>query len=209
MPPQTTIQPQQIPPPAPNSQFEFMMKDQPKPPGRFGSMWAGLPKPVRIALPIIGVIIILVIGYSVLFGRKVPYTQQMVGVAARAQEISRVSQLVTSNSKDTDAKSLAATVNASMASQETAIQNYLTKNKAKVDPKLYLGKLDKKTDQELDVAKQNNAYEQAYYSYLKSSLADYQKSLAAVYPSLGNNGKDLLASANDSVKVILNAPQLR
>ena len=185
------------------------MKEQPKPPGRFGSLLSGVPRPAKIAALVVVGLFFLVIIYSVFFAKKTSNSDQMVVVAGRAQEIARVSELVIRNSKDNDGLSLATTMDEAMTSQEVQLRSYLAKQKVKLDPKLLLTYVNKSTDASLAEAQQNNAYEQAYYSYLKDSLTRYQTSLNTAYSAAGPKGKALLSDANESVKTILSASQLK
>lgn len=186
-----------------------MMKDQPKPPGRLGTLLSGVPRPAKIALATIGVLFLLVILYVVFLGGKTTNSDQLVGIMARAQEIARVSNLVNQQSKNTDALGLATTASSALTSQEQQLKAYLTAQKIKVDPKLLLSKLDKTTDTQLATASQNNNYEQTYYDYLKNNLGTYQTALSSASTAAGPNAKAILRAAVQSVQTLLSAPQLK
>lgn len=203
MPPQSTP-----PTPPPTGQFDFMMKDQPKPPGRFGSLLSGIPRPAKIALTSVGVLIILVILYSLLFGGKTTNVDQLTAVAARAQEITRVSTLAQTGSQNTDTQELAATTSKVLTSQEQELKTYLKTSGVKVDTKKLAARLNKDTDAQLLIAQQNNNYDQAYLSYLKASLLSYQSDIVAASQGATKNAVEILAADLQSVQTLLSAPSL-
>ena len=205
MPPQNTQ-----PPPAPApGQFDFMMKDQPKPPGRVGSLLSGIPKPAKIILVAVVGLFLLVILYSLFFGGKTTNADQLVGVAARAQEIARVSTLVQQQSANTDTKALASTTSASLSSQQKQLVIYLKSQGIKTDTKKLASRLDKNTDAQLLAAQQNNNYDQTYFNYLKTNLAAYQNNINTVQKGVGKKAQTILSTANTSVQTLLSAPQLK
>lgn len=204
MPPQSTP-----PIPPPTGQFDFIMKDQPKPPGRFGSLLSDIPRPAKIALTAVGVLIILVVVYSLLFGGKTTNVDQLTAVAARAQEITRVSTLAQTGSQNTDTQELAATTSKVLTSQEQELKTYLKTSGVKVDTKKLAARLNKDTDAQLLVAQQNNNYDQAYLSYLKASLQSYQSDIVAASQGASKNAVEILAADLQSVQTLLSAPQLK
>ena len=200
--------PQNTPPSAPG-QFDFMMKEQPKPPGRLSSLLSGVPRPAKLALAAIGVIFVLVILYSLFFGGKATNADQLTAVAARAQEIARVSTLVRTSSQNADTQGLAATTGEALASQEQQLVAYLKTQGIKTNTKKLAVKLDKSTDTALTAAQQNNNYDQTYFNYLKTNLATYQNDLTAAYKVAGKKAQAILNAAYQSVQTLLSAPQLK
>jgi hypothetical protein len=204
MPPQTSAPVPQAP-----GKFDFMMKDPAKPPGRFGNLLPSLPKPAKIALAVIGVAFILVIFYSLFFGGKTTNAQQLVSLAARAQEIARVSGLAKIGSQDNDTQGLATTTSVVLSSQEAQINSYLKTNGVNVDVKKLASKLDKTTDTKLTTALQNNNYDQTYYTYLKTNLTAYQDELNTTYKLASTKAQIILKDLYTSVSTLLTAPQLK
>jgi len=204
MPPQNT----QTLSPGPEK-FEFMMKEPPKPPGRLGGAIAWMPKPAKIALAVVGILFILVIFYSIFFGGKTTNTDQLIGVMARAQEISRVSALVQQQAKEADTKDLATTAEVILSSQKQELKSYLSDRKVKADPKKLAARLDKNTDSSLEKALQNNSYDQTYLSYLKTGLVDYQGTLDTTYKGSSKDLQPILSEQYQSIKTLLTAPQLK
>ncbi len=186
-----------------------MLKDPPKPPRKFGTLLSGIPRPLRTALPIIGILLVLLILYSLLSGGKNINTEQLTSVMARAQEISRVSTLVKQQAKDADAKDLATTTASVLSSQQQELSSYLETNKAKVDTKKLAAKLDKSTDTALAGGLQNNNYDQIYFAYLKTNLVSYQNELDLAYKNAGTKGKQILIANSISIKTLQAAPQLK
>ncbi len=216
MPPQNTQAPTPAPPvesgqnsTGPAGQFDFMMKDRPKPPGRFGSLLSGIPKPAKIALAALGILFVLVIVYSLLFSGKTTNTNQLTSVMASAQEISRVSALAQTGSQNADTQGLAATTSEVLTSQEQQLKSYLKTSKVSVDTKQLAARLNKNTDAQLLSAQQNNNYDQAYFSYLKTALANYQNTLSAANKAASLKVQAILKADYDSVATLLSAPQLK
>ena len=193
----------------PAGQFDFMMKDQPKQPGRLNGLLATLPKPAKIALAALGTLFVLVILYALFFGGKTTNVDQLTAVAARAQEIVRVSALAQTGSQNADTRALAATTSGVLASQEQQLKSYLKTSLVKVDAKKLSAKLDKNTDAALASAQQNNNYDQTYFKYLKTSLANYQSDLATADKGAGKKAQAILGAAYASVQTLLSAPQLK
>ena len=204
MPPQNT----QTPSPAPEN-FDFMMKEPPKPPGRFSGLFSWMPKPAKIVLAAVGGLFVLVILYAVFFGGKTTNTDQLTSVMARAQEISRVSALVQQQAKDASTKDLATTAEAVLSSQEQGLKSYLSDRKVKVSSKKLAARLDKNTDDSLEKALQNNSYDQTYFSYLKTNLVTYQDELDATYKGSSKDLQPILSGQYQSIKTLLTAPQLK
>lgn len=190
-------------------QFDFMLKNQSKPPRRFGSLFSGLPRPAKIALAALGLFFILIILYTLLFGGKTSSSDPLISVMATAQEISRVSTLVQQQTRTVDTKDLAATTGAVLNSQKQELQSYFKSKKVKVDTKKLASKLDKKTDAQLTSALQNNNYDQAYFAYLITSLANYQNTLNVANKGAPLKVQAILKTDFSSIQTLLNAPQLK
>ncbi len=204
MPPQNP----QPPSPAPG-QFDFMMKDQAKAPGGFGSLLSGVPKPAKIVLAAIAGLLLLVILYSLFLGGKTTNADQLVSVAARAQEIARISTLVQQQSTSTDTKGLASTTSETLSSQQKQLVVYLKSQGIKASTKKLAARLDKNTDAQLLAAQQNNNYDQTYFNYLKTNLAAYQNDINTVQKGVSKKAQAILSTTNASVQTLLLAPQLK
>ncbi len=186
-----------------------MMKDQPKAPGRFGSLLSGVPKPAKIVLVAIVSLLLLVILYSLFLGGKTTNADQLVGMAAKAQEIARVSTLVQQQSTSTDTKGLASTTSETLSSQQKQLVIYLKSQGVKASAKKLAARLDKNTDAQLLAAQQNNNYDQTYFKYLKTNLAAYQNDINTVQKGVSKKAQAILSTTNASVQTLLSAPQLK
>ncbi len=202
--------PQNSPPPVPApGQFDFMLKNQPKPPGRFGVLLSGVPRPAKILLLVIGILFLIVLLYALFFGGKTTNTDQLTSVMASAQEISRVSALAQVQAKDTNTKDLAATTTTVLGSQKQELRSYLKSKKVKVDTKKLAARLNKNTDAKLATALQNNNYDQTYFSYLKTSLTSYQSMLNTANKTASLKVQAFLKADYASIQTLLSAPQLK
>lgn len=201
MPPLDTNNPQQ------HGQFDFILKDSPKPARHFP--WSDLPKPVVL---IAGVSLVLIIGialFSLLFGGRVNNGDQLIDIMSRAQEISRVSTLAQQQATSADTKALALTTGASLTSEQQQIAKYLKAHNIKTDPKKLSARNNKSTDTELQAASQNNNYDQTYLGYLKTNLTEYDSALNNAYNSAPKDLRVTLKDAYSSTQQILSAPQFK
>jgi hypothetical protein len=196
-------------PQSPNPNFDFMLKDQPKPKRSF---MPNLSKPLKIGLAVAGGIILLIIISSLLSGRNNGASQPIIGALARGQEILRVTALLQQpplQLRDPQTQALSATVSSSLSSDQQQLVSYLAKNHTKVNTVQLAADVNKSTDASLQSASQNNNLDSAYITYLKSNLGTYQTDIQSAYKSAGSNGKALLQKSFDSVNTILSSPQLK
>ncbi len=189
--------------------FDFMMKEPPKPPGRFSSLFSWMPKPAKIVLAAVSILFVLVIFYAIFLGGNATNTDQLTSVMARAREIGRVRVLVQQQAKDVSTKDLATTAEAVLSSQEQELKSYLSDRKVKVSSKKLAARLDKTTDSSFEKALQNNNYDQTYFSYLKTNLVTYQGELDTTLKGSSESLQSILSGQYQSIKTLLTAPQLK
>lgn len=196
-------------PRSPNPDFDFMLKDQPK--AKRGLPMPNLPRPVKIAMAVAGVLILLIIVASLLSGRNKGSSQAFAGVLARGQETLRVTQLVQQQLQlqNPQTQALAATVGSALSSDAAQITSYLAKNHIKLSGAQLAADKDSSTDASLQTASQNNNLDGAYVSYLQGALTKYENDLQTAYKSAGPNGKTLLQTAFGSASTLLSAPPLK
>lgn len=201
MPPQDTDSSHQP------GQFDFILKDGPKAPKQYP--WSSLPKPVVF---IAGLSLLLIIGillFSLVSGNRVNVSDQLVDVMARAQEISRVSDLAVTQASSSDTISLAKTTSSTLNSQKQQISKYLSTHNIKINAKQLAGWLDKSTDTKLETAAQNNNFDQTYLAYLKSNLTSYNSTLNSVYQKSSKTLQPILKDDFTSTQQLLAAPQFK
>ena len=196
-------------PQSPNPDFDFMLKNQ-QPAKRSLLPNLNLPRPLKITLIAIGSIVVLIILYSLLSGRGSGSTTAIEGVLARGQETLRVTTLVQQlELQDPQTQGLATTVSNSLTSDQVQLKTYLARNHAKVSAAQLAADTDKTTDTSMQTASQNNGLDDAYVSYLRSSLTKYEHDLQNAYKLAGPNGKQLLSDAFNSAQTLLNSPPLK
>ncbi|OGL35236.1 hypothetical protein A3F65_04315 [Candidatus Saccharibacteria bacterium RIFCSPHIGHO2_12_FULL_47_16b] len=190
-------------PPQPN--FDFIMKDEPKPKRKFG-----LPKMTWPMLVIvIGALLAILITIFGLAFRGSGNTEKIYSLISQTAEIVRVNSLATGQAKDADTKNLIVTASAALSSQQKQLQDYLSSKKVKIDNKKIAPAASSDIDNKLKDALANNIYDQTYLNYLKGELTSYQNSLDTAYQSAGSELKSILSAAYGSTAVILSAPQLK
>jgi hypothetical protein len=194
--------------------YKFIFEEPKKSRWRF-SLFSSSGSMGRIAL-IIGacaiVLMILIIVFSSVFLKSHNVnSKQLIDVMARAQEISRVSTVVTgtqSSNVDANTLNLAATTISSLSSQKQQLGAYLGASHVKVklkDLKVYQNQA---TDTQLQTAAETNTLNTAFNAYLKSQLTLYDNALKTAYPSSSPKVQEILNTADDSTKTILASPTL-
>jgi hypothetical protein len=196
-------------PQSPNPDFDFMLKDQQ--PARRGLSMPGLPRPALYGIAGVVIIILLIVVFSIFSGSKGGSTQSIIGALARGQETLRITDLVQTQLQlqDPQTKALAATVSASLNSDQSRFKSYLLSNKVKPNPKQLAADLDATTDASMRSASQSNNLDQAYKAYLQSALSKYETELKTAYQKAGPKGKELLNEASISASALLTSPQLK
>jgi hypothetical protein len=192
--------------PSPNPQYDFILNNDKKVTSESFSV-TKLPKPVLFGGVLIGIMVLVIIVAVALKGAA-SNNQAMIRAIGHGQEITRVSVLVSAQTRDADTQNLAATVDAVLNSQQQQLTAYSLKNKSKVGVKDLAAYTNNATDAQLQTAAQNGKLESFYASYLKSNLNQYSLDLKNAEINLGPSGMLLIDSANSSVKTLLSAPQL-
>jgi len=193
--------------------YKFIFEDKKKPRFHFR---LGLPKnnnfAKTVALVVGGgiVLIILIIAASSFFGARGVNSKQLVDIMARAQEISRVSNLVSQQQQNVDPNTLnlAATTSSALSSEQTQLLAYLHKARARVSTKALNFYLNKNTDTQLQTATESNNFSTTYYAYLKTNLGEYQNALKTIIPGSPPMAQAILNDALTSTQTLLAAPQL-
>jgi hypothetical protein len=195
-------------PKSPSPDFDFMLKDNK--PAKRPLPIPNLPKPVKIALAVLGILILIIFALSLLSGRKNGGSQSFINVLARAQETLRVTTLAQQlKLQDPQTQALAATVSAALSSDEKQFTSYLATGHTKVSKAQLAADTEKTTDVSLQAASQNNSLDTAYANYLRNALAKYQSDLQAAQSSAGPNGQKLLTGSIESTRAIMNSAPLK
>ncbi len=196
-------------PQSPKPDFDFMLKDNQ--PAKSGMSRPRLPKPIKIVLLVIIGLILVTFVLSWFSGRNSGSNQPIINAMARGSETLRITNLVQTQLplQDPQTNALAATVSASLASDQAQLKAYLVKNNVKVSTVTLASLADKTTDASLQSASQNNSLDSAYINYLKTNLAKYKEKLQIAFNSAGPNGKKILQEAFDSTQALLSSPPLK
>jgi hypothetical protein len=193
--------------PAPQPNFDFIMKEEPKPQRSF-KLPSNIPKPVFIGgVVVLGLFLLLIIG-SIFSGGSGNSTE-VYKLLSDATVIGGASDDATLYLTKPDSKTVAATTEQTMASQKTQLKSYLTSQKTKYNAKLVRTLPDSATVTSLKNAQLNNTYDQVYLGYLKSSLTSYQSDIKASYDKAGPKLKVILNDAYASNTVLLSNPPLK
>jgi hypothetical protein len=211
MPPQA---PQNIPPSQPTtpaSQFDFATgnpQQSQKPKFGIPGFKSGKKLPIIILAALIGLIFLIIILSSV-FGGKGTKAEDLIKIAARAEEISRISAVVIQESKDSDLIALASTTQTTLKSDKAELIGLITSSGKKVKGNSLEIYVDSKTDEELKSALQTNTLDTFYFSYLEEQLNKYRQTLVYYAPTSSDNVKQILGDAYDSAGIILSSEQVK
>lgn len=127
-----------------------------------------------------GIVILLIIVASAVFSGGESSATQLIDLAAKQQEISRVAA---NGDQATSAtlKNSSIALQLSLATDEKATVAYLQSHGVKVKPKQLLVAKDAKVDQSLQDAQSNSTFDQVLTASLQKDLQDYQASLQSTY----------------------------
>ncbi|MBI2285317.1 hypothetical protein HYU82_00640 [Candidatus Saccharibacteria bacterium] len=204
MPPQND----QASTPSEPADFDFMLKQKPQQKKKFG-LPTGLGKPAKLLIATV-VALVIAITAALIFSGGDNSSKQVFDLMAQNQEIVRVSQLQDQKFTDEDTKGLSATTQAVMGSQKFQLGDYLSKVNIKYSEQQLATGMNSGTDTELQTAAQNNNLDDAYATYLKTSLMAYLNSLNSTYQATQSQTlKTTLKAAYESVQTLLNSPQFQ
>lgn len=211
MPPQTPAQPPAPPtkpedklytPPS-GSKFDFIMTAGQKQKRGLTGVVSGLPRSMVILVVVIFSLFGLIFISTFLSSRNSAGTKQLIDIAARQQEIVRVSSLAAELLRDNTALNLEATTETAIASDRAQLLSYLEINRIKVSDKAMLAHEDPESDTKLKAARQSNSAEEAYTAYVKAQLTDYKAALQTAYVKAGPKAQIILQESFDSADLIL------
>jgi len=183
--------------------YDFILKAGQKPKARLLPD-LGLPKPAKIALVVILAVFVLVIVLAVALGGN-NKSSSVVGLAAEAQEIARVSASVKTASTDPNLQALAETVNVVLTNQERQFTAYLATKHQKVSTKSLAADLNSQSDAQISAATQSNTLRSFYIAYLRTNLANYNSGLINANSGASPTLHDILLSDSQSVQTIFNS----
>jgi hypothetical protein len=191
-------------------QFDFILKDKPKPKKNLIPNIMNLPRSIRLAVSIVLAFIVIVVLFVLVLGIRVAGSDKLINVVAQAQEIVRVDTVASQQAKNANSatQNLIATSSTILTSQQTELTQYLKNNKIKISKAKLNTDLDKSVDAQLKSAAQNNSLDKVYLTYLKDQLNSYQTALQAAHKSAGKSGKAILSKDFNSIQTLLKAPQL-
>lgn len=197
------LPPNNQPPKTEPSPYGFIFNSGQKPKRSFSLSGFGMSRPVAIGAAIVGgfLLIVLVLG---LIGGGGGSNSALTDIAARQQEIIRVSGLTSGKTQDPQTQNLALSVNAVLTSHKVQLTKYLG---IKINDNSLAGYLNKSTDSQLLAASQNNNYDSTYLGYLQTSLNAYLRAIESA--KAPTDAKNILDSAASDTQTLLAAHQFK
>lgn len=199
MPPESP--PAQAPhqPPVPGGQYDFILADPKSSRPRFGL--GGGSNKTRLLIALVGGLgaLALIIGlFSLIFGGGDGGGARLNEVAARQQEIIRLSDTAVRKFQDDRLRAAAATAKTVVQSDQNNVKSLLGKA---LDKKSLAAYRSKTTDDLLLAAEQNGRYDSVAAETLRQALGSYQASLKNI-PG-GPKTHAILKLASDNASVII------
>lgn len=152
----------------------------------------------------IALIIVIILASSLLFGGKESNAQALVSLAAKQQEIIRISDLGITGAIDPNVKALAQTTKLSVASQQKQLITYLASKKKKASAAQLAANKNTATDKELTAAAESNKFDEIFEQTIKAELAEYNEDVEKAYNSASNvTAKNLLKTSFVSTEYLL------
>lgn len=142
--------------------------------------------------------------FSFLLGGEAGQTDKLIDIAARQQEVIRLSDAATEQAKGSDTLQLATTTKLSMLSLQKETLDLVKKQGEKVKETQINSYKSRATDEKLSAAQQSNRYDEAFLEVLNTALADYQKAVKSTFDtSTSQNERLLLDKAYRQVGLLL------
>lgn len=182
--------------------YGFIFNGGQKPKRNFSLSGFGMSRPVAIGGTIVGGFLLIILILSLL-GRG-SSVSPLTDIAARQQEIIRVSNLTSGKTQDVQTQNLALSVSAVLTSHKVQLTKYLG---IKINDGSLVGYLNKSTDSQLLAASQNNSFDSTYLDYLQKALNAYLQAIGTA--KAPTDAKNILDSAASDAQTLLAAPQLK
>lgn len=186
-------------------QYDFIMNNQQQ--KRSILPGAGSSKRQRILLLAIGgmlLLIVFILIFSLIFGSGGGSKQRLAGIAKTQTELIRIAAIGTDKANNTDTKSLAVSVQLSLATDKAATLNQIKENGDKVGEKELAQGKNSETDAKLTAAEQNGTFDVVFTSTMRELLEDYQAELKSAFDSTsGNSTKQMLSDAYENAGSLL------
>jgi hypothetical protein len=198
---------QPVPPPQPH-EYDFLVNSQ-KPPKRSFSLPGNSSKPIRIAI-VVGGLLILIIVFSVIKSALSGggNTQALITVGQDQQQIIHITTSITQGDQQTSLsttnQNFAVTANASLTSAQTQLVAYMKTNGHKVSAKTLGLRVSANTDEQLKTAIANTTYDSTFQSVMQTQLSNYEQALRAAYKQTsGPKGRKLLTDQFNGAQLLL------
>ncbi len=182
--------------------YSFILNDQSgqKPPTQFGSDSGGSARILKAVLFLTGVVVVLIIGFSVITSIGKTNNEDLVSVLAYQTELDRVIELGKKESTDITLKNDLASLQAALASDQNELTTLLEARAVKVSKESLASKKDSKIDSTLESSKLNNTYDEALRTAMKSLAGKYVDALrTALSDTASANETTLLETAGNNI----------
>lgn len=134
-------------------------------------------------------------------------TQDMINVAADQTEIIRVADLGVKSARGNQAQNFATTTSMTIQTDRKDVLAAVKNHRTKVNDKLLATSKNAKTDAALQVASQNNRFDEDFTTILTTMLTNYQKKVKAAYDATSNVAdQKVLSSSYTHAAILLGQP---
>ena len=182
--------------------YGFIFDQNQSPKSGLGSTLKGN-KLFLIAAGLLGLLLIVLI-LSLAFGGEGGQREKFIDIAARQQEIIRISHSASSKATSLETRNFAITTKLSVTTAQKNLLAALGKS-VKIKPAELNSYKSTEVDSRLATALQNNQYDQAYRQIIDNYLSEYQKRLSETFKASGSTRqKSALDFSYRQVSVLLN-----
>jgi beta-lactamase superfamily II metal-dependent hydrolase len=151
-----------------------------------------------------GVIIVLVIGFSVITSIGKAGNDDLITVRAEQTELTRVLELGLKNVTDITTKNTLASLQLSVDSDSASVGSLLNKRGVKIDKVVLASKKDADTDKALETALQNGSHDSVLIKTINSLAESYYSSLKTAKQDVeSTTEKELLDRATTNLETFV------
>ncbi len=145
---------------------------------------------IIVALISIVSLLVILLGYNLLFAGKKSFAEEMVKPAAQQADLIAITTIGTEKVRDAKANKIMTTASSVLQSQNQKTLIILKDNG--VNSKLIAGYQDNKFEEVLSSAEASGKFEQTYLGIYQNRLDEYANSLKIVYAKASGKNKEII-----------------
>ncbi|MCA9328157.1 hypothetical protein KC959_00135 [Candidatus Saccharibacteria bacterium] len=190
------MQPQQNP-------YDFILDPQAPKKGPGLAPTDGKKRLVLIIGFLAGVAVVLIVGVSILFSLGKANNDDLIRVRARQVELGRIIEIGLKNSTDADQRNRLTTLQATLATDQAALSDLLSKRSVEVTKLQLAAYEDSDRDAELETARQNGKLTDTLSAVIAELSSQYYKELkGSLAEATTDTEKSILQTSIDNLELV-------